>query len=64
MDKSCFLCRNQNICKYKSQIFDVLEGVYSFTEDLHGLMHSVGKAIAQRCKYYIPFTKKELDERE
>jgi len=61
-NKSCFNCKNQNICKHRDRIFDKFEFI-SWIEDTSGFVSLIAKAIGERCKYYIPYSEQELKER-
>jgi hypothetical protein len=52
--KSCFSCRNHNICKHRSRIFDNFELASFIMEDISGLINLISMGIACRCKYYEP----------
>lgn len=61
--KSCFNCRNQNICVHKARIFEKLENVLFVISDAGGLISSIANGIGIRCKYYTPFTREEMEDR-
>jgi len=61
--KSCFNCRNQNICVHKTRIFERLENVLPIISDQGGLITIIANGLGVRCKYYAPFTPEEMEDR-
>lgn len=58
-NKSCFNCKNCNICKHYRYIFDKFE-VYQFMNDYQSFINLVGNGIGERCKYYILENREEF----
>jgi len=61
--KSCFNCRNKNICVHKTRIFEKLELTLFIVSDAGGLVTSIANSIGVRCKYYDPYTQEEKEDR-
>jgi hypothetical protein len=61
--KSCFNCRNQNICIHKARIFERLENVLFIVSNPSGLINLIADGIGTKCKYYTPFTPEEMKDR-
>lgn len=59
-EKSCFKCRNQNICKHKSHIFDKFE-LCHVLNDISGFINIIAKSIGERCRYFTEYTEKEKE---
>ena len=61
-NKSCFLCRNQAVCKYKEAIFKDF-GSFSWLNKESNVIKAISKTIGYNCKYYNEYTEEEKQDR-
>jgi hypothetical protein len=62
MEKSCFNCRNQYICKHHERIFKKFE-IGFIMIDTSGFVNLIAEGLGCRCKYYSESIDEKKEDR-